>query len=111
MEYEKEMRRRRERQELRRTVRTFMVEMLISVLAGVLAAAKLVPMAYEQRGYTAVGGEWMLIIAVMAGTYLAIHNIIYAERKEKARERTRRRVIARRDRRSRSAEARMDHAA
>jgi len=37
------------------------------ISAGFLAGMMLIPQAYEERGSWAVGGEWVLIIAIAAG--------------------------------------------
>lgn len=44
---------------------------LLSVIASETAALMLIPAAYAERGYRAVGGEWLLIIAVGVLGYLA----------------------------------------
>ena len=44
---------------------------LLSVIASEAAAIVLIPAAYTERGYRAVGGEWLLIIAVGVLVYLA----------------------------------------
>lgn len=41
--------------------------------AGGVAGAKLVPMAYQSRGYFALGGEWMAVLAVSAIVYLTAY--------------------------------------
>ena len=33
---------------------------------------KLIPMAYQARGYFALGGEWMAVLAVSSAAYLAV---------------------------------------
>lgn len=38
--------------------------MVVGSLAGFITAAWAIPVAYEYRGYDAVGGEWILIIGV-----------------------------------------------
>ncbi len=35
---------------------------LLSILAGAGTGAVLIPVAYAERGYFAVGGEWVVII-------------------------------------------------
>ena len=57
-------RRRRQRQGIRRAAAwtvLFAVELLAAGLQAAVAAAILVPVAYRLRGYSAVGGEWLLI--------------------------------------------------
>jgi len=36
-----------------------------AIFAGAYAAQWLLPFAYLERGYWAIGGEWLLILAVM----------------------------------------------
>ena len=55
--------------------RTVLAGVVSGLLAAGGAAAYLVPLAYQMRGYRAVGGEWGLIVAVgivagIVGTYL-----------------------------------------
>lgn len=43
-----------------------------TVPAGILASI-LLPLVKRERGYTAIGGEWLLILAVFYITYSIIH--------------------------------------
>ena len=38
-----------------------------------MAAAILVPLAHKLRGYSAVGGEWLLIGVLFCGAFCIIH--------------------------------------
>lgn len=39
-----------------------LLRMELAAMAGMLMAAMVVPAAYAQRGYDAVGGEWILVM-------------------------------------------------
>ena len=45
--------------------------LLIAVIAAELTAAVLVPLAFAERGYSAIGGEWLLILLVGVIVYRA----------------------------------------
>lgn len=69
-------RRRRRRQSLRRTAAwavVFTVELIAAGLQAAVAAAILVPLAYKLRGYSAVGGEWLLVGILFCGAFCIIH--------------------------------------
>lgn len=69
-------RRRRQRQGIRRAAAwtvLFAVELLAAGLQAAVAAAILVPAAYRLRGYSAVGGEWLLIGILFCGAFFVIH--------------------------------------
>ncbi len=42
------------------------------VLAGILLTAFAVPCAYEARGHWAIGGEWLILPAVLMAAHLAM---------------------------------------
>lgn len=45
-----------------------LLQLETAAIAGMLMAAMVVPAAYAQRGYDAVGGEWILVmLAAWAG--------------------------------------------
>lgn len=69
-------RRRRRRQGLRRAAAwavLFTAELLAAGLQAGLFAAVLVPLAYKLRGYSAVGGEWLLIGFLFCEAFCIIH--------------------------------------
>lgn len=69
-------RQRRQRQSVRRAVAwavVFAAELLAAGLQTAVAAAILVPVAYRLRGYSAVGGEWLLIGILFCGAFFIIH--------------------------------------
>lgn len=37
---------------------------LVSLILGTIAAWKIVPFVYRQRGYVSIGGEWLLVFAI-----------------------------------------------
>lgn len=50
-----------------------LVELAVSAIpAGILAAA-LIPLAEQERGYFAIGGEWLAVAATLCCTYCAVH--------------------------------------
>ncbi len=46
---------------------------LLSILAGTGTGVVLIPVAYTERGYFAVGGEWILVIAAAVLTAYEIN--------------------------------------
>ncbi len=46
---------------------------LSGIIAGGAAGAVFVPGAYAERGYFAIGGEWILVIAVTVLTAYAVY--------------------------------------
>ena len=54
-------------------------EILAGLAAGAITAAVTLPLAYEYRGYTAVGGEWCLIIAMAYAGFSVCDNLIFKE--------------------------------
>jgi hypothetical protein len=51
---------------------TVSIKIGISIFSAWLVSLWALPAAYAQRGYFAVGGEWILIIAAFGATYWAI---------------------------------------
>lgn len=68
--------RRREIQRVRAWTLLIVIELLISAVPTAITAAILIPLAYWQRGYYGVGGEWLVILIVFCTTYIVIHNRI-----------------------------------
>lgn len=54
----------------------FAYELIAAATPAAVLAAILVPAAYAQRGYHAIGGEWLAIAAVFCVGYTAIHRRI-----------------------------------
>ncbi|TCX51977.1 MULTISPECIES: hypothetical protein [unclassified Dehalobacter] len=50
----------------------FLVKVGISLFAAWLISLWAIPAAYAERGYSAVGGEWMLILSAGALTFWAV---------------------------------------
>ncbi len=46
---------------------------LLGILAGIGTGVVLIPVAYAERGYFAVGGEWIIVIASAVLTAYAIN--------------------------------------
>ena len=47
---------------VKRKLLEFAFRICISVMASVAVASWVIPAAYAERGYSAVGGEWLLIV-------------------------------------------------
>lgn len=43
------------------------------IVAGLLLTVPAVKMAYEQRGYVAYGGEWLILPLILMGVELAVN--------------------------------------
>ncbi len=63
----------------------FLAKVGISVFAAWLISLWAIPAAYAERGYSAVGGEWMLILAVGATTYWAVTRWLDIRKKKRKR--------------------------
>jgi F0F1-type ATP synthase assembly protein I len=50
----------------------FLIKTAVSSFIAWLISLWAIPAAYAERGYSAVGGEWILIIATFCFTYWAI---------------------------------------
>lgn len=46
-----------------------MLKLLTSIIVGWLVSLWAIPAAYAERGYKAIGGEWLLICFVVGITY------------------------------------------
>ncbi len=74
-----EKRRRRRRHEARRIgvwTALVLVEMVVAAASAGVVAAIFVPMGYRERGYWAMGGEWLLVGAVFIAAYTVIHKAV-----------------------------------
>lgn len=54
----------------------YIFEILAAAVPTAIAAAVFVPWAEAERGYFAVGGEWLAVAFVFYISYVAIHNAI-----------------------------------
>ena len=52
---------------------------LIELAVTAIAAVILVAITHAQRGYTAFGGEWLVIAAVFCVTFTIVHNRVCDE--------------------------------
>ena len=59
----------------------FFIKIAVSVIAAWLTSLWAIPAAYAERGYYAVGGEWILILAAFGFTYWAITKYTIPKRK------------------------------
>jgi hypothetical protein len=48
-------------------------ELACCIAVGGFMSLIILPMAYEDRGYLAFGGEWFLIFGLMILTYILVH--------------------------------------
>lgn len=51
-----------------------LIELAATALPTAIVAVLLVAIAHAQRGYTAFGGEWLIIAAVFCVTFTIVHN-------------------------------------
>ena len=49
---------------------------LVSIIAGLIMAILFLPYEYCKRGYIAIGGEWIVIVAVVVATYQITKRIL-----------------------------------
>lgn len=49
---------------------------LVSTIAGLIMAILFLPYEYYKRGYIAIGGEWIVIVAVVVATYQITKRIL-----------------------------------
>lgn len=54
----------------------YLFEIVAAAVPTAIAAAVLIPLAEAERGYSAVGGEWLAIAFVFYISYAAVHNAI-----------------------------------
>lgn len=53
-----------------------LVELFLSAIPATVTAAVALPLAYAERGYAAMGSEWLIIAVVFCIAYAVIHNKI-----------------------------------
>lgn len=53
-----------------------LVELFLSAIPTAITAAVVLPLAYAERGYVAIGSEWLIIALVFCIAYAVIHNKI-----------------------------------
>lgn len=58
------------------------VRLTVSVLVAMVAYLFLAPLAYAERGYHAIGGEWILVIVVFGFVYQALTNSFSREEEQ-----------------------------
>ncbi len=52
-----------------------LLSIFLGVLAGIIAGVIFIPLAYAERGYYAVGGKWLLIIAADVLATYAVYKL------------------------------------
>ena len=69
-------------------------ELAVTALITVAVGVVLVPMVEAQRGYNAMGGEWVFLMAVAIAAYNALHSYIFraAYKRKGGRDYGRRRI-------------------
>lgn len=55
----------------------FVFETAAAAAAGTAVGLRLIPLAYELRGYYAVGGEWMAVFSASMMTYFVMHRWVF----------------------------------
>jgi len=68
---------RRRRKQIIAVIALWMLEVLGAALAGGVAAAIMLPVAFRERGYFAYGAEWLIIFAVAILAYHIIHRAVF----------------------------------
>ena len=73
-------RRRRKRRRRLRQIEAWTIIILLELAAAaaptIILAAILFPFAYRERGYAAMGSEWLMIAATFCITYSIVHKRI-----------------------------------
>lgn len=54
----------------------YLFEIFVAAVPTVITAAILVPAALRERGYFAIGGEWIAVGIVFYTSYAIIHNAV-----------------------------------
>lgn len=60
----------------------FFSEITVASLAGYIVSLWAIPAAYRQRGYDAIGGEWLLILTVAVTAYTIYHKWLFKKLEE-----------------------------
>ena len=55
----------------------FAVEMAFSFVVTTIAGVFLVPAVSNERGYFAIGGEWIVLLLIANVSYMLIHNYLF----------------------------------
>lgn len=71
------MRRRKKWEYIKAVVIVFVLEMLGAAAITAVAGAILIPLAYAERGYYAIGGEWALMLLIAVAAYSIIHKMVF----------------------------------
>lgn len=66
----------REFQKSIRKYSLFLIEVAISLFPTWIVSLWAIPAAYAQRGYTAIGGEWILIFVIFGLSYVLVSDWI-----------------------------------
>lgn len=69
-------RRKRRAKRIAAWVILYAAEVVIALIPAAAAAAILIPWVLADRGYFAVGGEWIAVGLIFYLTYVSIHNIV-----------------------------------
>lgn len=60
----------------------FLSEIFVAIAASIPVAVWAIPAAYRQRGYYAVGGEWLLVMFAAAISYTIYHKWLFKKLEE-----------------------------
>lgn len=55
----------------------FLIEVGVGILCGVVIAVLALPIAYIERGYFAIGSEWLIIIGMAYAGFSATNKYIF----------------------------------
>lgn len=72
-ELQRRKRRKRKLQQAGAWFTLILVEVLISAIPATVLAAFILPALQSERGYYAVGSEWIFISLIFCGTFYKIH--------------------------------------
>lgn len=61
------------------TIATFLAKLILTATTMVLVAAHFIPLAYKERGYYAIGGEWLLIVGFGLLVWFGLHFLLKEE--------------------------------
>lgn len=61
------------------TVGTVLLKIILTIATMVLVASHFIPLAYKERGYYAIGGEWLLIIGFGLLVWFGLHYLLKEE--------------------------------
>lgn len=55
----------------------FLIDVTVGLICGLISASLILPLAYAERGYFAIGAEWLIIIFVAYAAFSAVNKKIF----------------------------------